>query len=462
MIKNCMSHPRRAMSFKYRQEILEGPVYSLLLKMGLPGMITLFLQAGFNLVDRFFVSRLGEELLGSVGLAFVIQSLLMALAGGLGSGLRSHTSRSVGADRREAVLEGARQISYIVIAAGVILAVAGPPVSWLLYRLMGVEHSLMAPTMAYTSIILYGAVFNLASLSGNSLLRGAGEMKAPMKYMLIGLLVNALADPLLIYGPGPFPALGIKGAALATVLGRAVGVFLMVRRLIREGAFFEKPLYPFRPERTILASIMRVGFPSMTTRSLNALGMGLIYSLVVPFGVGAAAAYTVSMTYQRLILIPVNGLSGAAVTMVGQNGGAGQIERTKDIYRKSQQLIALYIGVLSVLIIVFARLLCGLLLKDPDSIALGTRMLMLLAPGYLFMASRIASVGSLNALGYGKQGLIVSLSQKFILTFPLAWLLSRFLGLDGLWIGLSTGHFFAAGIGVFMFYYSLKKYPVKI
>ncbi len=453
---------RRKISLEKRKEILEDPVYPLILRMGWPGALSLFFQSSFNLADRYFVSRLGEEELGSVGLAFVIQSLVIAIAGGLASGVRSHSARSAGADRKEAVCRGAEHLAFFVLLFGGLLALAGPAASWGIYRMMGVGDRILSTVMSYTVIILYGSVFHMISMGGNSLLRGIGEMKAPMRYLSLSVLINLILDPLLIYGiPGfgifaGIPGMGIRGAALATVLGRAAGCGFLIRHLVSSGILEPRGLFPFHTDLQVVRSILRVGLPSMLTRSLNALGMGLVYALVTPFGIGATAAYTAGMAFQRLILIPANGLSGAAVTMIGQNGGAGQKQRSGEVYRKAQLLILLVIGALSALIFAFAPVLSRLLLQDEESRMIMVLMIRLLSPGYFFMASRIITVGSLNVLGFSLEGMSVSLMQKFILTFPLAWFLSRLFGLAGLWSGLTLGHAAAALGGMVIFIYSLR------
>ena len=459
---------RRKISLDKRKEILEKPVYPLLVSLGWPGALSLLFQSSFNLVDRYFVSRLGEEELGSVGLAFVIQSLVIAIAGGLASGVRSHSARSAGADRKEAICRGAEHLTLFVILVGGLLAIAGPAVSWGLYRLMGVDSRLIGTVMSYTVIILYGSVFHLVSMGGNSLLRGIGEMRAPMRYLSLSVLINLILDPLLIFGlPGigafqGLPGLGIRGAALATVLGRAAGCVFLVRHLVRAGILDPGRLFPFKAEVSVIRSILKVGLPSMLTRSLNALGMGLVYALVTPFGIGATAAYTAGMAFQRLILIPANGLSGAAVTMIGQNGGAGQKTRVAEVYRKAQIMTLLIIGGLSVLIFTGAPQLSRLLLHEDSSRMVMVNMLRILSPSYFFMASRIITVGGLNVLGFSMEGMFLSLMQKFALTFPLAWLLSRFYGLTGIWSGLTLGNGIAALCGMAVFIYSLRRKEILL
>ena len=459
---------RSKLSLEKRKEILEEPVYPLLFRMGWPGALSLFFQSSFNLVDRYFVSRLGEEELASVGLAFVIQSLVIAVAGGLASGVRSHSARSAGADRKDAVCRGAEHLAFFVLALGGLLALAGPFFSWSVYRLMGVDAAVMTTVMSYTTIILYGSVFHLISMGGNSLLRGIGEMKAPMRYLSLSVLINLVLDPLLIFGiPGfgafsGMPGLGIRGAALATVLGRAAGCLFLIRHLIEKGILEPRNLFPFHPDREVVRSLFKVGIPAMLTRSLNALGMGLVYALVTPFGMGATAAYTAGMAFQRLLLIPANGLSGAAVTMIGQNGGAGQKHRVGEVYRKAQIMTLLIIGAFSLLIFTGAPMLSRLLLHEQESRSVMVLMLRLLSPGYFFMASRIITVGGLNVLGFSLEGMTVSLLQKFVLTFPLAWLLSRYFGLAGIWSGLTLGHAAAALGGMVVFIYSLKRKEILL
>ncbi|MDC7241243.1 MAG: MATE family efflux transporter [Spirochaetales bacterium] len=449
---------RKTIRIRNKDEILSGEITPLLLKLGLPGALGLFLQNSFNLVDRFFVSRLGEEELGAVGVAFVIQSLIIALGGGLSSGLRSHSSRSAGADRLESIREGARQGFLLVLSMGVLIPLAGALVTPLFYSLITPDQGVHKAAVAYTNIILAGAFFQLFSLYGNSLLRGIGEMKMPVRLLVFSIGLNALLDPLFIFGWGIVPAMDVEGAALATVLSKGVSVVLLLRVLLREGVLDLKGLFRTRLDGETFRSVAKVGFPSMFNRSLSSLSSGFVYALIAPWGTGITAAYTVCFTFRRLILIPSHGFSGGAMTVMGVNNGAGQYGRSRRVYLTNAGVTALVLAPLTLLLMIFARPLLGLMLESGETIEQGVLMLRLLAPGYIFIALRTASSGGLNSLGEGTKAMAVTVAQSVVLSIPLGWVGSRLFGLPGLWGGLTLGYVLAAVFGAFLFLKSLGLY----
>ena len=447
---------------RYRKEILSGEITPLLLKLGTPGAFGLFLQNSFNLVDRLFVSRLGEEELGAVGIAFIIQGLIMALGGGLSSGLRSHSSRSAGAERQDQIKEGARQGFYLIIVLGITLPLIGGMVIPVFYKIMGIEKGVYLPAVTYTNVLLWGAFFQFVFMCGNSLLRGIGEMKIPMNLLILSIGINVILDPLMIFGWGPFPPMGVKGAALATVIARGIAAILLTRILINEGILEPHFLFSGKIDTKTMKSIVKVALPAMFNRSLASFFMGFVYALIAPFGAGVTAAYTASYTFRRLILIPAHGFSGGAATMMGVNNGARRYRRTQQIFQVNARLTAIVLLPLSALLMIFAEPLLSLMLKNPESIHQGGLMIRILAPGYFFIALRTSASGGLNSLGEGSAAMVITLAQNLLFTLPLGWGLSRLWGLTGLWSGLTGGTLLSAILGMGIFFYYIGKYDTTM
>lgn len=452
---------RKRIHIRYKEEILSGEMSPLLIKLGLPGALGLFLQNSFNLVDRLFVAHLGEEELSAVGIAFIIQSLLMALGGGLSSGLRSHSSRSAGADKLDKIREGAHQGFYLVLLAGILIPLTGVILTPFFYRTLAVGQDIFLPAVAYTNIILWGAFFQFFFVYGNSLLRGIGEMKIPLKLLILSIVINLILDPILIFGWGPIPPLGVRGAALATVIARAASIIILFRILVREGLLTPSSFFREKIEVETFRSIMKVGFPAMFNRSLSSFSLGFIYWLIAPFGAGATAAYTACFTFRRIVLIPSHGFSGGAVTMMGVNNGAQQFKRTGKVYLTNIRLTAIVLIPISLILIIFARPLLSLMLQGEESIEQGILILRLLVPSYLFIAMRTSASGGLNSLGEGGPAMLVTLGHNFFITLPLGWFLSRHFGLAGLCSGLTGGYILSAILGISLFFYYLKRYERK-
>ena len=217
-----------------RQGILNAPILATLVRLALPTTAAFVFQTLFNFVDRFYVSRLGEVPLAAVGMAFTLQSVLIAVGAGVGVGTSSIVARRIGAGRSEDARRHAEHSLLIALTAGILFALFGSLVSAPFFRLLGASQEMLPCVLEYINVILSGAIFIFITMVGNGILRGEGNTVTPMRIMLTGTLINIVLDPLLIFGIGPLPGYGVAGAAAATVLARVVSAILMLRSLLSQ------------------------------------------------------------------------------------------------------------------------------------------------------------------------------------------------------------------------------------
>ncbi len=203
-------------------EIVEGKILKTLLKLSVPSILAFTFHTTFNFIDRFFVSRLGEIEFGALGMAFIVQSIILAIGSGTGIGISSLIARFIGAKKIDAANNAAEHTLVIILFLSVLVSGLGPLLTKPLFILLGASEIMLPYILSYINIILYGSIFQFFAMIGNGILRGEGNTVKPMQVMIAGTLVNLILDPILIFGLGPFPALGVRGAAISTVIGRAV------------------------------------------------------------------------------------------------------------------------------------------------------------------------------------------------------------------------------------------------
>ena len=430
------------------KQILGGPILSTLLKLSVPSIIAFTFHTTFNFVDRLFVSRLGAVELGAVGMAFTVQSILLAIGAGTGIGTSSLIARYIGAGKLERANAAAEHTLLIIVVLSAIMTIAGPPLARPLFVLLGASEEMLPYILGYIRIILFGSLFQFFSMIGNGIMRGEGNTVTPMQVMIIGTLVNIVLDPLLIFGIGPFPAMGVEGAALATVIGRAAScVFLGVSLFNPKNVVIPK-LKGFRFDLSIVRGIFGVGGPTIVAQLSNSLGLSLLFILLRPYGDMAKSAFTLGFTYQQVAVLPLLGIAQGTLTMSGQNFGARNMDRVRAVIRQAL-LFSTGLMVLFALIMIGARGALVRVFSDvPEVIRIGRAMLLVFAVGFPFLAGRIILTSFFQGLGMGLRGLFLNFSYIILFALPLALLLSRAFGIDGIWWGLVLGNLGSSLVGL--------------
>jgi len=426
------------------QQILEGPILKTLLALALPSMLAFLFHTAFNFIDRFFVSRLGQVEFGALGMAFTLQSILIAIGVGTGTGVSSLIARLVGAGKTEEADNAAEHALLIVLALSIITTTIGPLLSRPFFTLLGASPEMLPHILSYINIILFGSSFKFFSMIGNGILRGEGNTVTPMRVMMTGTLVNIILDPILIFGLGPFPALGVKGAAIATVAGRVTSSLLIAGALFSSKNVVNPNLKSFFFQSRFIKGIFAVGAPSIITQLSHSLGLSLLFILLRPYGDAAKAAFTMGFTYQQVAVMPIFGIAQATLTMAGQNYGARNFHRLQTITHRA---LGFSIALLTfcALIFIFARLpLSQIFSKNSDMVSIGKNMLLIFSLGFPFLAVRIIISSFFQGLGMGVKSLILNLVQMVLFSIPLALLFSLFFGLNGIWSGMTLANMLTA------------------
>ncbi|MDR2390895.1 MAG: MATE family efflux transporter [Planctomycetota bacterium] len=435
-----------------------APIHRLLLSMSVPMVMSMLVQACYNVVDSIFVASLGENALTAVSLAFPVQMLMIAVAAGTGVGVNSLLSRSLGERNFARVNQTA--------ANGIFLACASSAV-FVLFGFLFVGDFLASQTdnaeivgygREYLSIVCIGSFGVYNQILFERLLSSTGKTFLSMLAQLSGAITNLILDPIMIFGLFGFPRMETAGAALATVLGQMLAAAIAIRLNLSRNREISFSLLRFRPDSDIIRRIYAVGIPSILMASIGSVmtyGMNLI---LIPFTTTAAAVFGVYFKLQSLLVMPIFGLNNGMVPIVAYNYGAGARERIV----KTIRLSALYAeGVMiggSLVFQLFPERLLDLFNATGEMLAIGVPALRTIGVHYLFAGFCIVSISTFQALGDGMASLLISFIRQLVVLLPAAWLLSLTGSLDAIWwsFPLAEGATFAVSTFLLRRVYRLK------
>lgn len=398
------------------------PVRPLLLRMAWPMMLSMLIQALYNLVDSMFVSRLSGEAFQALSLAYPVQMFMVAVCVGAGVGLNALLSKRLGqGERTEAKAVALNGIFLYLLCYLLFLSFA----LFLARPFMAfftADSAILSAGRTYLTIVTGVSVGMTMQFATERILLACGDPVGPMVIQGVGAVVNLIMDPILIFGLGPFPALGVAGAAIATVMGQWTGMavgFLLLRRLRRF------PLSPkgFRPRGDILAELCRIGIPAAAMQSLSSvmtLGLNKIMALYDPNAVFILGAY---FKLQTFLIMPVSGLTNGLTPLVSYNYGARSRERILALTRFALALGAAIMAVGTVLLLLIPGPLLGLFGADQAVLDSGIPALRWIAAGLIFSGLSMVLCAVFQALGVAMTSLVISLLRQVVLILPAAYLL---------------------------------------
>jgi putative MATE family efflux protein len=383
------------------RHLLEAPILPTMLRLAAPNVLTVLVMVLSSTVDATLVGRLGTDALAGVSLVFPVWMLMVTMsAGGIGGGIASAVARALGAGRRadaDALVAHALLIGAALAAAFTLLLLLGGPT---LYRALGGDGATLAAALAYSNVVFAGALAVWAVNVLASVLRGAGEMAAPALVAVGGELLHVALAVVLIFGLGPLPALGVTGAAASLVISYALRALALAAYLLAGRAPVGLPRRPFRPRRTPLWEILRVGLPGSANTVLTTLNVAAVTVLVAPAGTAALAGYGVAARLEYLQIPIVFGLGAALVTMVGTNVGAGDWPRARRVAWTGAGLAASATGVIGLLAALAPGAWVGLFSAEPEVLAAGSAYLRIVGPTYALFGLGLALYFAAQGAGH--------------------------------------------------------------
>lgn len=409
------------------------PIGKLLLSMSLPAMFSMFIQAMYNVVDSMYVAQIGENALTAVSLAFPIQNLIIAVAVGSGVGLNSLISRRLGERRKEDADKAATHGLLIALVAWVAFLLFGLFGTAPFFAAFTADPEIFSMGVQYTSVVTIFSFGCFGEIALEKALQGTGNMIWPMVFQLSGAVTNIILDPIFIFGWFGLPAMGVLGAAVATVLGQIFSMFLAVYVIHRKDHAVEIRLRGFRPEGRILRDIFAVGLPAIVMQSIgSAMTMGM-NNILMSFSSSAVAVFGVYFKLQSFVFMPVFGLGQGALPIMGYNYGARNKQRMMHTLRLACTISLCIMTAGCLLFVLLPRQLLGLFNATPEMLSIGVPALRIIGCCFPFAALSISFSNFFQAVGCGVNSLVISVARQLVGILPLAWLLSR-VSLEATWL----------------------------
>jgi putative MATE family efflux protein len=435
------------------QDFTAGSLNRAIVLLAIPMVLEMVLESLFAVVDVFWVGRLGADAIATVGLTESLLSLVFAVGFGLALSTTAMVARRIGEkDPAGAAVAGVQSI-VIGISTSLILGLPCWFYAPRLLQLMGASPEIVATGSGYARIALGGCGAVLMLFLNNAIFRGAGDAAVAMRLLWVSNIINLILDPCLIFGWGPFPRLGVTGAALATFIGRSIGVLYQFYRLLHGTERIRILTTQLRVNLRVLLRLLRVsvtGILQFTIADVSWIGMVRIVSL---FGSAALASYTVAIRILIFVLLPSWGLSNAAATLVGQNLGAKQPERAEQSVWRTGLYNMMFLGGVGVLFIIFAEPVIHLFTSDPAVVPLAVSCLRILSYGNIGYAYGMVMLQAFNGAGDTVTPTVVNFFGFWLLEIPLAYTLAVPLHLltNGVYYAIVLAEASIAAAGVLLF-----------
>lgn len=405
----------------------------LVLSMSLPMVISMTVNSLYNIVDSFFVAKISEDAMTALSLVFPIQNLVNAVTIGFAIGINAVIAYFLGAKQEHKANEAATQGIVCNLLHGILLTVgciAGMP---LFLRMFTENQTVLDMGLRYARIVLLFSVVISMAVSFEKIFQSVGKMQVSMFSMMVGCVSNILLDPVLIFGLGPAPRLGIEGAAIATGLGQifSLAVYLLIYMFRPMGVRIQ--LRGFAMNKGLLLRLYSIGIPAALNMALPSVLISALNGILAAYGQVYVLVLGVYYKLQTFLYLSANGIIQGIRPLVGYNYGAGEYRRVRRIYTTSLTLIMAIMAVGTVLCLLFPQSLMGLFTDNRETLAIGAAALRIISLGFVVSAVSVTASGTLEGLSQGMSSLVISLCRYILVIIPAAFVLSRVCGACGVW-----------------------------
>lgn len=406
-----------------------GSIREAIVLLAIPMILELGLESVFAVVDMYFVGELGRNAIQTVGLTESVISLVYAIAMGLSIAATATVARRIGEKNREGASHAGAQAIIISLLITIIISILGFVFAADVLRIMGAEPDVVKEGTGFARIMLGGSVVIVMLFLINGIFRGAGNAAMAMQSLWLASILNIILCPVLIKGLGPFPRMGLEGAAVATTVSRGVGVLFQCWHLWRGKGNIRMKKADFLPDLSVLKSLAKLAWPA-TFQFVLASGSWVVLAWLVAHtgGTEASAGYQVAIRNVVFFILPAWGLSNAAATLVGQNLGAGKPERAATSTLLTAKYNAVFMFAVTVLFVFFPRAIISIFSDDVAVVDIGAQALQIIGTGYVFYGIGMVMIQALNGAGDTKTPSLINFFGFWLFQIPLAILLAQVLG----------------------------------
>lgn len=435
------------------QNFTEGPIGRSIFLLAVPMVLETLMESVFAVCDVFYVGHLGPDAIATVGLTEAMLTLIYTVAMGLSIGAAALVARRIGEGDREQAAHTAAQAILLGLALSTLIGIPGAIFAPKLLVLMGAPESVVATGSTFTRVMLGGNASVLMLFLVNAIFRGAGDAAVAMRVLWFANAINIALGPCLIFGFGPFPALGVTGAAVATTIGRSLGAILAISRLFRDNGRIRVRWHHFRLELALMAKMLRLSGAAIFQIFVGTASWIGLVRISSRFGPEALAGYTIGMRVIMFALLPSWGLSNAAATMVGQALGAGKPDRAEAAVWKAALYNLAFLGTLGAIFVIFAGPIVSIFSDNEAVRTYGVECLRIVAAGFLFYAYGMVITQSFNGAGDTWTPTRINLVCFWLWEVPLGYALAVPLGLGprGIFIAIAVAFSTLAVVSAVLF-----------
>jgi putative MATE family efflux protein len=417
----------------FTERLGTAPVGRLLVKLSLPGMASSISTSLYNIINTIWVTRIGYEAIAALTIVMPFQIIFYAIGGGTGIGIAALVSRRFGEKKADAANRVAGQIFFLSLFWGIILMLVSTFFATPLLKLMGATPDIMDYSRQYLVTIAYGAPFVIFAIVVTSLLRGSGDVMRPMVIMIASTVINIILDPFLIFGIGPFPELGVTGAALGTVISQACGAGLGLYYIFSGKTAFHIKAAHILPSWTIIKDIYQVGAPSIILQITESFVFILWNVAVSSFGSVAIAAVGIVMRISDFAFMPVMGVQNGLLPIIGYCFGANLFNRLWSAVKKAMLGIMALLAVMTIAFEIWTPQIISIFTKDPELVKVALPAMRIMLSTMIFIGPSIITIATFQGLGKGTKAMILSMLRQFIVFVPLLFLFRALWGMTGVW-----------------------------
>jgi len=411
----------------------EKPVLPLLVSMALPNVISMLVNSLYNIVDSLFVARISEDAMTALSLVFPIQNFANAIAIGFGIGINAMIALYLGAGDRKKAETAATHGMALSLIHGILITILSIAIMPGFLRRFTGDESLISSGITYSTIVFLFATINMAGLAFEKMFQAVGRMKVTMAALIFGCVCNILLDPILIFGLGPVPAMGIAGAALATGIGQAATlvIYLVVYSTTESPVHLRRKA--LRPDLSLEGRLYAIGVPAILNLALPSLLVTFLNGLLAAFSESYVVVLGIYYKLQTFLYLPASGIVQGMRPLISYNYGAKEHARVAKLYQLTLGMSAVIMAAGTVICMAAPAPLIGLFSSTSETIAIGQTALRIICLGFVVSAVSTTSSGALEGLGKGVPSLVISLCRYVVFIMPLAAVLCGRLGPDGVW-----------------------------
>ncbi|MAS36635.1 MAG: MATE family efflux transporter [Anaerolineaceae bacterium] len=440
----------------HNNAILEGSIIGSLTRLAVPIVLANVLQTAYQLIDTFWVGRLGAEAVAAVSISFPLIFLMVSLGGGLAVAGSVLVSQFKGRGEPDQVNYYATQTLSTIFLLSIAISVVGYFLTAPILGLLQVEPAVYDAAANYMQVTFVGFTFLFGFAVFQGLLQGVGDVITPLVIVFGTVLLNLLLDPLFIFGWGPIPASGVAGAAWATLGTQGLALIIGIALMIRGKTEIKLERRYLVPRMSAVRRIFTLGFPASVEQSIRALGLTVMTVLVTAFGTMPVAAYGIGTRILSFVIIPALGFSMATSALVGQNIGANQEDRARRIARIAAWITFVLLSVIGVVVFFFAEPITRAFIPDDPAVIMeGTNFIRIFALTFGFIGMQLVLNGAFRGAGNTLAAMIMAIVALWVLRFPVAWVLANPLGMNeqGIWWSFPISNIVAGVLAVAWFSY---------